>query len=52
MVGRKIKTLVNQRQGIGQHTVSFDASGLASGIYIYKLKAGAFEQRRKMLLLR
>ena len=50
--GREIKTLVNQNQIAGVHSVTFDASGLASGIYIYKIKAGSFEQSRKMVLLR
>ncbi len=50
--GKKIKTLVNKRQNAGQQSVTFNATGLASGIYIYKLKAGSFEQNRKMILLR
>lgn len=50
--GRKIKTLVNQVQNSGEYTVSFDATGLASGIYIYKLKTDSFKQSRKMLLVR
>ena len=50
--GRKIKELVNQQQGPGLHSVNFDASDLASGIYLYRLKTGSFEQSRKMLLLR
>jgi len=52
ITGREIKTLINQNQTSGQHSTNFDASGLASGIYIYNLKAGNFEQSRKMLLLR
>lgn len=52
ITGRKIKTLVNQQQSVGRHSISFDASGLASGIYIYKLKADSFVQSRKMLLVR
>ncbi len=51
IVGREVKTLINQRQKVGQHTITFDASDLASGIYIYKLKAGDFEQTRKMILV-
>ena len=35
--GSKIRTLVNQKQPAGQHSVTFDASGLASGIYFYRL---------------
>jgi hypothetical protein len=50
--GRKIKTLINQTQSPGEHFITFDASDLTGGVYIYKLKAGAFEQSRIMLLLR
>jgi hypothetical protein len=50
--GREIKTLINQVQSSGEYSITFDANDLASGIYIYKLKAGTFEQSRKMLLLR
>ncbi|MCP4414705.1 MAG: T9SS type A sorting domain-containing protein [Gammaproteobacteria bacterium] len=52
IAGREIKTLVNEVQNSGDHSITFDASGLASGIYIYKLKTDSFEQSRKMLLLR
>ncbi len=52
IIGREIKTLVNQVQNSGEHSINFDASGFASGIYIYKLKTNSFEQSRKMLLLR
>jgi len=50
--GQDVKTLVNKKQNAGEHSISFDASGLASGIYIYRLNAGSFEQSRKMILLR
>lgn len=50
--GRKIKTLVNHYQAAGGHTVLFNATDLASGVYIYKLKVGSFAQNRKMILLR
>jgi Right handed beta helix region/Secretion system C-terminal sorting domain len=52
MAGREIKTLVKQSQAAGEYSIFFDASSLASGIYIYKLKAGPFELSRKMLLLK
>jgi hypothetical protein len=52
MLGQKVATLVNQKQVPGQYAVTFDASGLASGVYIYRLKAGSFEQTKKMLLIR
>ncbi|KAA3614188.1 MAG: T9SS C-terminal target domain-containing protein [Calditrichaeota bacterium] len=51
--GKEIKTLVNQRQKAGQHSVDFDASGLSSGIYIYKLSTSSgFVQSRKMVILK
>ncbi len=51
-LGQKVRTVVNQRQAAGVHTISFDASDLASGIYFYRLQAGNFVQVRKMILLR
>ena len=52
ITGCKVKTLVNQQQTVGEYSVTFNASNLVSGLYIYKLKAGPFEQSRKMLLLK
>jgi hypothetical protein len=52
LTGRELKTLINTQQNAGKHSVSFDATCFKSGIYFYKLKAGSFEQSRKMILLR
>lgn len=52
ILGREVATLVNEKKPAGSHTVRFDASGLASGVYVYRLIAGAFEQSRRMMLLR
>ncbi|MBN1996372.1 T9SS type A sorting domain-containing protein, partial [candidate division KSB1 bacterium] len=53
VLGREIKTLVKSFQKANDYTVSFDASQLPSGIYFYRLKAGAkFQKTRKMLLVR
>jgi hypothetical protein len=52
ILGREVKTLVNQEQASGLHTVNFDASGLASGMYIYKIEAGSFTSSKKMLFLK
>ncbi len=52
-LGQKVQTLVNGRQKEGTHTVTFNAQGLASGVYIYQLKsADKYVLTRKMLLLR
>ncbi len=52
MLGQKVRTMVNHTQQAGQYLVTFDASGLASGVYFYRLQAGTKTQTRKMLLLR
>ena len=52
ILGNEVKTLINENKITGNYEVSFDASGLASGIYFYKLNAGNFSQTRKMILLR
>lgn len=52
MLGQKMITLVAGEQPAGNYDISWDAYSFASGIYIYKLKAGHFEQSRKMILLR
>ncbi len=52
VLGRKLKTLVNEFENRGSHTINFDASEYSSGIYFYTLKSGEFVQTRKMILLR
>jgi len=51
-LGRKVKTLVDRRQNPGRYQVNFNAAGLASGVYFYRLTSNDFTQTRKMLLLR
>lgn len=51
-IGQKVETLVNQRMNAGSHSVSFNAEGLPSGVYIYRLKAGEDRESRKMLLVK
>lgn len=51
ITGKKIKILLDKRQGAGKQTLTFDGSKLASGIYIYTLKAGNFAKSKKMVLL-
>jgi hypothetical protein len=51
-LGRKIKTLVNEKQTPGNYSVNFNASDLSSGIYFYSLSTGNFTETKKMILLR
>jgi len=52
LLGREVATLVNDIQDPGHKSLIFDATGLASGIYFYRLQAGSFTAVRKFLLLR
>jgi len=52
MLGREVAVLVNEKKPAGEYVVSFDASGLASGVYIYRIAAGGFVSSRSMVLLR
>ena len=48
ILGREVATLVNSNQAPGKYKLEFDASGLSSGVYYYRLSAGSFSQTRKM----
>ncbi len=52
ILGREVAVLVNERKSAGTYEARFDASGLSSGVYIYRLTAGMYVQSRKMVLLK
>ena len=52
IIGQEVATLVNEIKDAGEYSVTFDASRLASGLYLYQLKAGSFVQTKKMLLIK
>lgn len=52
LLGRQVAELVNETKQAGEYTVSFDASGLATGIYIYKLVTDGNILTKKMTLLK
>jgi len=47
-----VAVLVEGHQPAGYHTAFFDAGRLASGVYVYRLRAGSFLAQRKMLLVK
>ena len=51
-LGREIKSLVNEHQNAGSHNVAFNASGLPSAVYFYRLQAGTYSNTKKFLLLK
>ncbi|MCB9088049.1 MAG: hypothetical protein H6628_07040 [Calditrichae bacterium] len=57
LLGRKVRTLVQQPRPAGSHAVRWDGRdahgrALASGVYVCYLSAGDFRQARKIILLR
>jgi hypothetical protein len=52
LLGQKVKTLVSEKKAAGYHEVKFNAQNLSSGIYYYKIKAGEFQDVKKMVLLK
>lgn len=51
-IGNEVANLVDEYREAGRHRVTFDASQLSSGVYIYRLSAGSFVETKKMLLVR
>ncbi len=52
VLGRAVATLVDARQPAGHHEAAFDARHLPSGIYVYRLQAGAFSTARRLVVLK
>jgi uncharacterized delta-60 repeat protein len=52
ITGKTIGTLVNQDLNAGSYVYNFDAAGLSSGVYFYKIQAGDFNDVRKMMLVK
>jgi hypothetical protein len=50
LIGQQVATLFRGEQEAGHHNIRFYASSLASGIYFYRIRAGEFNQTRKLLL--
>ena len=52
LLGREVKTLINEQLLPGAYSVKFDGTNLASGLYFYKLVSGSFTDIKKMILVK
>ena len=52
VLGREVRTLVNEVKNAGNYTVDFNASELSSGVYFYKLESQGFSDIKKMMLIK
>ena len=51
-VSREVATLVDGEKSAGVYAVSWEASRLSSGVFIYRLKVGDFTDAKKMILMK
>jgi len=51
-LGQKLATVLNKRMPAGYHEVKFNGQNLASGIYLYKIEAGTWQEVKKMVLIK
>jgi endoglucanase len=52
LLGRQVAVLVDERKAPGSYLARFDASGLTSGVYFYRLRVGDFTQTKRLVLLK
>jgi len=52
ILGKEVASLINEKMEAGYHNVEFNASNLASGLYIYKMESGDFTDVKKMMLIK
>ena len=52
ILGREVKTLVNEEKVAGNYTIKFNGSNFASGVYFYRMHANNFYQTKKFILLK
>jgi hypothetical protein len=48
-LGKEVVTLVDGQLNAGRHSVQFNAAGLSSGVYFYRMQAGSYLEAKKLL---
>jgi len=51
-LGNEVKVIAAQEYSAGSHSINFNATGLSSGVYFYRIEAGSFVQSKKMILMK
>jgi hypothetical protein len=52
LLGRRVETLIDRNEKPGEHSVTWNAEDIASGLYLYRIKAGEFESTKWMSLIK
>jgi hypothetical protein len=52
ILGAEVATLFNEEKSVGRYEVNFDASSLASGVYLYRIQVNDFVSTKKMILMK
>jgi ligand-binding sensor domain-containing protein len=52
VLGREVKTLIDEHESAGDHYVRFNATGLPSAVYFYRLQAGTFMETKKLTVMK
>jgi hypothetical protein len=52
ILGREVKTLVSEIKSVGSYSIDYDASGLSSGIYLYRLECNGYVNTKRMLMIK
>ena len=52
MIGRKVRTLVNEYKSAGSYSIEFGAKNLTNGIYFYRMQSGDFIETKKLVLMK
>lgn len=52
VLGKEIKTLVNEEQAKGSYSINFNSSSFPGGVYFYQIRSGSYSATKKMVLLK